>query len=118
MLIVVVIVIAVVVIILAGGAKGKAAENKAAGRTTTGQPVSTHTPDYKAAGRTTTDHSKTTTTRSTDRSTDHTRYEKSGNWMDFDIGRDEKKVGDPKYPKAGIDSVMKHEFMDDLLNDK
>ena len=102
MLIVVVIVIAVVVIILAGGAKGKAAENKAAGRTTTGQPVSTHTPDYKAA----------------DRSTDHTRYEKSGNWMDFDIGRDEKKVGDQKYPKAGIDSVMKHEFMDELLKDK
>ena len=99
MLIVVVIIIAVVVIILAGGAKGKAAENKAAGRTTT-------------------DHSKTTTTRSTDRTTDHTRYEKSGNWMDFDIGQDEKKVGDPKYPKAGIDSVMKHEFLDDLLNDK
>ena len=95
MLIVVVIVIAVVVIILAGGAKGKA------GRTTTGQPVSTHTPDYKAA----------------DRSTDHTRYEKSGNWMDFDIGRDEKKVGDPKYPKAGIDSVMKHEFLDELFHD-
>ena len=102
MLIVVVIVIAVVVIILAGGAKGKAAENKAAGRTTTCQPVSTHTPDYKAAGR----------------STDHTRYEKSGNWMDFDIGQDEKKVGDPRFPKAGIDSVMKHEFLDELLNDK
>ena len=47
-----------------------------------------------------------------------TKYEQSGNWMDFDIGHDEKKVGDPKYPKAGIDSVMKHEFMDDLLNDK
>ena len=95
MLIVVVIVIAVVVIILAGGAKGKAAENKAAGPTTT-------------------DPSKTTSTRTTD----HTRYEKSGNWMDFDIGQDEKKVGDPKYPKAGIDSVMKHEFMDDLLKNK
>ena len=76
------------ILVIVGSAKGKAAENKAAGRTTS------------------------------TRTTDHTRYEQSGNWMDFDIGRDEKKVGDPKYPKAGIDSVMKHEFMDDLLNDK
>ena len=42
------------------------------------------------------------------------RYSKSGNWVDFDPGVDENKVGDPKYPNAGIDSVMKHEFLNDL----
>ena len=45
-------------------------------------------------------------------------YEKSRNFMDFDPGKDEKKVGDPKYPTAGADSVMKHEFMNDLFDDK
>lgn len=42
------------------------------------------------------------------------RYSKTGNWMDFDPGVDSNKVGDPKYPNAGPDSVMKHEFMEDL----
>lgn len=42
------------------------------------------------------------------------KYSKSGNWMDFDPGVDENKVGDPKYPNAGTDSVMKHEFLDNL----
>ena len=36
--------------------------------------------------------------------------------MDFDPGVDSDKVGDPKYPNAGIDSVMKHEFLDDLID--
>ena len=47
-----------------------------------------------------------------------TRYDKTGNWMDFDIGKDETKVGNPKHPNAGIDSVMKHEFMDDITKNK
>lgn len=46
------------------------------------------------------------------------RYSKSGNWMDFDPGVDGNKVGNSKYPNAGIDSVMKHEFMKDLDNHK
>ena len=36
--------------------------------------------------------------------------------MDFDPGVDSDKVGDPKYPNAGIDSAMKHEFLDDLID--
>ena len=55
---------------------------------------------------------------STSKNKTTTRYDKSGNWMDFDIGKDENKVGNPKYPKAGQDSVMKHEFMDDIMNKK
>ena len=47
-----------------------------------------------------------------------TSYEKSHNYMDFDPGVDENKVGDPKYPTAGADSVMKHEFLDDLFEKK
>ena|GEM_PF-6575424 len=46
-----------------------------------------------------------------------TRYSKTGNFMDFDPGVDSDKVGDPKYPNAGIDSVMKHEFLDDVMKD-
>ena len=46
-----------------------------------------------------------------------TRYSKTGSFMDFDPGVDSDKVGDPKYPNAGVDSVMKHEFLDDLTND-
>ena len=46
-----------------------------------------------------------------------TRYSKTGNFMDFDPGVDSDKVGDPRYPNAGTDSVMKHEFLDDLMND-
>jgi len=45
------------------------------------------------------------------------RYEKTGSFMDFNPGRDSDKVGDPKYPNAGVDSVMKHEFLDDLMKD-
>ncbi len=48
----------------------------------------------------------------------YTRYSKTGNWMDFDPGKDSKKVGDPKYPNPGADSVMKHEFMEELMDDK
>jgi len=47
-----------------------------------------------------------------------TRYEQSRNYMDFDAGADSDKIGNPSFPNAGIDSVMKHEFMDSLLNDK
>lgn len=46
-----------------------------------------------------------------------TRYSETRNWMDFDPGKDESKVGDPKYPTAGIDSVMKHEFLNDLSDE-
>ena len=49
--------------------------------------------------------------------TKETRYSKTGNFMDFDPGVDSDKVGDPKYPNAGFDSVMKHEILDDLMND-
>ena len=48
---------------------------------------------------------------------DDSRYDKTRNFMDFDPGVDEGKVGDPEYPNAGIDSVMKHEFMEDISND-
>ena len=98
MLAVVVIIIIVLILVIVGSAMGKTAGSKTTGRTTPAGSVSS---EHSANA------SKTRTTK----------YEQSGNWMDFDIGRDEKKVGDPKYPKAGIDSVMKHEFMDDLLND-
>ena len=43
-------------------------------------------------------------------------YSHTKNWMDFDPGKDSNKVGDRKYPTAGIDSVMKQEFMNDLLD--
>ena len=45
------------------------------------------------------------------------RYAQTGHWMEFDPGVDEKKVGDPKYPNAGMDSIMKHEFLHDMLDD-
>ena len=45
-----------------------------------------------------------------------TSYEKSHNYMDFDPGVDEKKVGNPKYPTAGVDSEMKQQFLNDLLD--
>lgn len=49
---------------------------------------------------------------------DHdSRYSKSQHYMDFDAGVDCKKVGDPKYPTAGMDSVIKHEFLDELEHD-
>ena len=48
---------------------------------------------------------------------DDSRYAKTRNFMDFDPGVDEDKVGDPEYPNAGIDSVVKHEFMEDISND-
>lgn len=47
---------------------------------------------------------------------DNSRYARTRSFMDFDPGMDTDKVGDPKYPNAGIDSVMKQEFMNDLLN--
>lgn len=99
MLAVVVIIIIVLILVIVGSAKGNTAGPKTTGRMT---PAGSASSGHGANA------SKTRTTR----------YEQSGNWMDFDIGRDEKKVGDPKYPKAGIDSVMKHGFMDELLKDK
>jgi hypothetical protein len=36
--------------------------------------------------------------------------------MDFDPGVDSNKVGDSKYSNADIDSVMKQEFINDLLD--
>ena len=51
-------------------------------------------------------------------SNNESRYSKTGNWTDFDPGVDSDKVGDPKYPNAGIDSVMKHEFLDDVMKDE
>lgn len=47
---------------------------------------------------------------------DDSRYARTRSFMDFDPGTDTNKVGDPKYPNAGMDSVMKHEFMNDLLD--
>ena len=46
------------------------------------------------------------------------RYAKSHNYMDFDQGIDSGKVGDPRYPKAGIDSVMKEDFLDNFDKSK
>lgn len=43
-------------------------------------------------------------------------YSKSQNYMDFDLGTDSNKIGNSQYPNACIDSVMKHEFMNDLLD--
>lgn len=49
---------------------------------------------------------------------DDSRYSRTRNFMDFDPGVDTNKVGDPKYPTAGVDSVMKHEFLDELMDYK
>lgn len=56
--------------------------------------------------------------KSTTTSDNKTRYSQSRNFIDFDAGTDSDKVGNPNFPNAGIDNVMKHEFMDNLLNDK
>lgn len=48
---------------------------------------------------------------------DDSQYAKTRHFMDFDHGVDTDKIGDPKYPTAGIDSEMKHEFMEALMND-
>lgn len=48
---------------------------------------------------------------------DVSRYSKTRNFMDFDPGVDSNKVGNPQFPNAGIDSVMKHEYMNDLLDE-
>lgn len=44
------------------------------------------------------------------------RYSKTRNWADFDPGTDTKKVGNPEYPNASMDSVMKNEFLEDILS--
>lgn len=44
------------------------------------------------------------------------QYSKTHNYMDFDSGVDSNKVGDSKYSNASIDSVMKQEFINDLLD--
>lgn len=49
---------------------------------------------------------------------DDSRYARTRSFMDFDSGVDTNKVGDSKYPNAGIDSVMKQEFLGDLINDE
>ncbi len=46
------------------------------------------------------------------------RYSKTHNFMDFDPGVDSDKVGSKDFPNAGPDSVMKHEFMKKLFDDK
>ncbi len=45
------------------------------------------------------------------------RYSKSGNWADFDPGKDTDKVGNPKYPHAEIDNQMKEQFLNDMTED-
>jgi len=47
---------------------------------------------------------------------DDSKYARTGCFMDFDPGVDSNKVGDPKHPNAGMDSVLKHEFMNELLD--
>ncbi len=44
-------------------------------------------------------------------------YSKTQHWTDFDPGIDTKKVGDPKYPHAAMDSVLKNEMLDEVLKD-
>ena len=46
------------------------------------------------------------------------QYSKTRNFMDFDAGVDSDKVGSKEYPTAGVDSVLKHEFLNELDNDK
>ena len=46
------------------------------------------------------------------------RYSKTGNWADFDPGKDLDKVGDPDYPNAGPDWATKEEFLNNLTNGK
>ena len=48
---------------------------------------------------------------------DDSRYARTGCFIDFDPGVDLNKIGDPKYPNAAIDSELKYEFMEDLIND-
>ena len=43
------------------------------------------------------------------------QYSHNHNWVDFDAGVDSDKIGDKEYPTAGVDAVMKHEFLDDLM---
>lgn len=45
------------------------------------------------------------------------QYSRTHNWVDFDAGVDSDKIGDKEYPTAGVDAVMKHEFLDDLTRD-
>jgi len=44
-------------------------------------------------------------------------YSKSGNWADFDPGTDANKVGDSRYPHAGIDNYEKEKFLSGLFED-
>lgn len=44
------------------------------------------------------------------------RYSETHNFMDFDAGVDSDKVGSKDFPTAGVDSVMKHEFIEDLID--
>jgi len=45
------------------------------------------------------------------------RYSQSQHWTDFDPGVDTSKVGDPKYPHAANDSVMKQNLLDEVFKD-
>ncbi len=49
---------------------------------------------------------------------EESRYDRSGSFMDFDPGLDSDKVGDPDRPNAGMDSVLKQEYLNDLLKDR
>lgn len=44
-------------------------------------------------------------------------YSKTRHWTDFDHGVDSNKVGDPRYPHAAMDSVMKHEMLEEVLKE-
>lgn len=46
------------------------------------------------------------------------RYSQTHNFMDFDPGVDSDKVGSKEFPNAGSDSVMKHEYLKKLFEDK
>ena len=50
--------------------------------------------------------------------TTETRYSKTRHYLDFDLGKDTDKIGNPDYPSAGIDSVMKEEFLNDLMDNE
>lgn len=45
------------------------------------------------------------------------QYSHTHNWIDYDAGVDSDKVGSKEYQKAGVDAVIKYEFLDELDND-
>ena len=47
-----------------------------------------------------------------------TTYAKTRSFMDFNPGEDLDKIGDCHYPTAGIDSVMKNEVLENMLDEE